>query len=309
MLTPHYSWPIIGHTKSLRQLEEDVLKKRLSHAYLFEGPAHIGKRTIARTFAQILQCPEGFCKKCATCKQIEQSQHLDTFEFLDNGESFKIEEVRQLLSHLSTTSLNRHKIVILQNIERMTPDAANALLKTLEEPNPKVLFIFTTTHKQKLLDTILSRVRILSFSAVSENSLRDHLLKLQPGLDAETVHTMVSFSMGKPGRAVRFLEEPDFFRLYRDLYDQIVRFFDKSLVTDRFLFVEELIKDETLIPPFLELFTHVVRGFLLQKMEGKSIPYEFSVLFALIEKVEQTRFDLEHNVQAKLVLENLMMEF
>jgi DNA polymerase-3 subunit delta' len=305
----YYSWPIIGHTKTLLQLEADLSQGRLSHAYLLEGPAQIGKRTIARTFAQILQCPDEFCKKCPTCKQIEQSQHLDTFEFSDNGESFKIEEVRTLLTHLSTTSLNRHKIVIIQNIERITPDATNALLKTLEEPTTSVIFIFTTTHKQKLMDTLLSRVRILTLGSVSENTMKEHLLRLQSGMDAETAHTMVSFSMGKPGRAVRFVEDPDFFRLYRDLYEQIIRFFDRSLVSDRFLFIEDLMKDESLIGPFLELFVHVVRGFILQKMEGKSIPYDFSVLFSLIEKVEQTRLDLEHNVQGKLVLENLLMSF
>lgn len=110
---------MIGHQKALAQLELDLVNDRLSHAYLFSGPEQTGKTEIARMLSQILHCPNELCRSCPTCTQIAKGQHLDTLEFLDDGESFKIETMRELLSHLSTTASDRYKIILIQNIERM----------------------------------------------------------------------------------------------------------------------------------------------------------------------------------------------
>lgn len=304
-----YKWPVLGHSKALSQLEKDLAQNHLSHAYLFEGPPEVGKGLVARTFAQILQCPNDFCRTCPTCKQIEYHQHIDTFEFLDEGESIKIEEVRELLSHLSTTTSGRHKIVILQNSERLTSEAANALLKALEEPIASVLFVFTTSQKQQLLSTLISRMRSISFSFVPSSSIRGHLSTLRPTLDAEELDRMAFFAMGKPGRAYRFLEDPDHFRFYRDLYETILRWMERSTVTDRMLFVEPFYEDSKQMEAFLELFLHMLRTFYLEKLEGKSIPYSYAKLFDIVEHLNKTRFELDHNVNPKLALENFMLTF
>ena len=122
----------------------------LFRSYLFSGPSQIGKTLIAKTFAQILQCNKGFCRDCPTCRQIDHEQHIDTFFLKDDGESLKIETIRNLVHHLSTTTSSNYKVVIIQNIERITIAAANAFLKTLEEPISRVVFLLTTTQKQKI---------------------------------------------------------------------------------------------------------------------------------------------------------------
>lgn len=304
-----YKWPLIGHVKPLEQLEYDLLYGRLSHAYLFEGPAQIGKRTVARTLAQILQCENQFCRTCPTCKQIAKGQHIDTIELKNDGESIKIEEIRDLISHLSTTATHRYKIVIIPAVERLTPEAANALLKNLEEPLSNVIFILTSHQKQQLLDTLLSRVRVFSFYGLSEEIIRGFVNERRPDLDSGTLDLIAGFSMGKPGRALLLLEDPDLFRFYRDVYDRILQMIAHPHLTDRLILAEELHKNPQEIQIFMELFVHVVRGLLLETLNGGVSTYDFVTLFAMIEGAEQARFDLEHNVNSRLALENMLMTF
>lgn len=302
-----YQWPILGHARLLAQLEIDLHQGRLGHAYLFAGPPKMGKRLVARTFAQILQCPNDFCRTCATCIQVEKRQHLDTLEFQDNGESIKIEAVRELLSHLCTTTLSRYKIVLLPTIERLTLEAANAFLKTLEEPISGVLFLLTTTQPKQLLETLLSRVRLIPFHPLSETEIFNHLKTLRPGMDPATLKQIASFSLGRPGQAVEFLEDADTFRAQCELYQKLHWLIQRSSLNERFLFVEEITQDPTQILRVLELLTHLFRGLLMQRVEGEEIVYSYGQLFAILQALHQARFDVNHNINARLALEHVML--
>jgi DNA polymerase-3 subunit delta' len=303
-----YKWPVLLHEKPLIELEEDIRQDRVSHAYLFDGPKQIGKTRVARIFAQILQCEENFCRTCTTCKQIEKGQHIDTIELLDDGERLKIDKIRELLTHLSTTHTGRHKIVFIQNLDRIVTEAANTLLKTLEEPIPGVIFIMTSTQSHALLDTIISRCRVIPFQAMSEKDIHKYLQE-QSDQDESTLEMMAAFSMGRPGRAMKFVEDPDHFRYYQDIYQNVVKMFQRSTVTERMVYAEEVAKDPQMIESFLEIYVHVVRGFIMRKLKGDQIPYPFEALFAMVEHLNQARFELDHNLNARMVLENLMMKF
>jgi DNA polymerase III subunit delta' len=302
-----YQWPIIGHVKQLEELEKDLTEDRLSHAYLFAGPNQIGKMPVIRTFAQILQCENNFCRECHTCKQVEKGQHIDTFFLRDEGESLKIEDMRELISHLSTTKSSPYKIVVIQNIERITTEAANAFLKTLEEPTPGTIFLMSTTAKQRLLATLLSRVRVVSLHALSDTVIRDYLREIRPNLDPKMSNQIAAFAMGQPGRAMVFLNDPDSFRFYQDMYHQIAKFLERSSKTDRMMYVEGLVKDPEKIKPFLELFVYVVRNSIFKKIEGGQVSFSYEKLFDLIQRLDQARFELDHNVNQRLTLENLLL--
>jgi DNA polymerase III subunit delta' len=303
-----YKWPVLLHEKPLNELEEDLRQDRLSHAYLFDGPGEIGKTLVARIFAQILQCDQNFCRTCPTCRQIEKGQHIDTIELLDDGESLKIAQIRELLSHLSTTHSGRYKIVFIQNLDRIVVEAANTLLKTLEEPIPGVIFIITSTQSHRLLDTIISRARVISFHPMPEKSILDYI-KERSDLDSSTLEMMAAFSMGRPGRAMKFLNDPDHFRFYQDIYHQIVKFFERPGVTQRMVYAETLAKDPDKIEAFFELFAHITRNFLLKKLQGSAVPYSFDQLFAIITSLNQARFELDHNLNARMVLEKFLITF
>ena len=132
-----YDWNIIGHKKQLEMLESDIESGSLAHAYLLCGPGHVGKYTVAKKLASILQCENNFCGKCPTCIQIRKGQHLDTMEFENNREALKINQIREVIARCNMSSQSKYKIIILQSIGRMTTEAGNALLKTLEEPPEK----------------------------------------------------------------------------------------------------------------------------------------------------------------------------
>ena len=149
-----FSSNIIGHRKQLFSLENDLSSGALDHAYLFSGPAHIGKMMVAREFAKILQCPNNACGVCPICIQIEKGYQPDTIEIADDGESLKVEFLRGILKRMNTTTVGKYKILIIQNIERMNAESANTMLKILEDPPQNVVFLLTTSRVEELLPTI-----------------------------------------------------------------------------------------------------------------------------------------------------------
>ena len=160
---------LIGHGKQIESLLTDYTTGNISHAYLFYGPEQIGKFTLARDFAKLLQCENDFCGGCSACRQIQSAQHLDTTFLIDDGNSIGIETVRELKATLANTSQSSYKICIIERIERMTREASNSFLKILEEPSLDTIFLLTTDSLQALMPTITSRCRLLRFSLVNDD--------------------------------------------------------------------------------------------------------------------------------------------
>lgn len=142
------------HSAQFEQLKTDLASGNLSHAYLFVGREGIGKFELALSFAEFLQ--EGSPK------------NLDTIVLGDNGDSIKVEEVRSLVNRVNLTSQSPYKAVLIQNVERMTVPAANAFLKTLEEPPDRTVFVLTASGLSLVLPTIVSRTRVVRFSSSKE---------------------------------------------------------------------------------------------------------------------------------------------
>lgn len=306
-----YNWSIIGHEKQLESLERDIETGGLAHAYLLSGPNSVGKSTVAKKLAGILQCENDFCHKCSACKQVEKGCHLDTVELSDDGESIKIEEVRKLIERLSMTPQSPYKILLIQKFERMTTEAANSFLKTLEEPPPRTIFIITTNNIRALLPTVVSRVRVLKFNSVSDQYLSAFLKKSYPESDEETVKKVSLFSLGKTGKAVQLMENPETLASYLEIYHQVQNFLDHRSLVDRFSYVEELVADENKLERFFELILNVLRSKLLASATGEHQtikPETSSPAYAdMLSKIEEAGILLRRNVNARLVLENLMI--
>lgn len=171
------SWSVIGHDWAVELLQAAVLHQRIGHAYLFTGPHQVGKTTLARIFAQALNCESEYlnnrpCGVCRACQLIAADRHPDvrtlTPELNSRGQAvIKIEQIRELQKGLNLgTFEGRYKIAILTQFEAANPNAANAFLKTLEEPPPKVILLLTATETDALLPTINSRCRTLQLRPV-----------------------------------------------------------------------------------------------------------------------------------------------
>lgn len=294
-----YNWSIIGHDKELMRLEQDIASGNLAHAYLLSGPNSIGKFTVAKKMAGILQCEKDFCHECPVCTQVLKGSHIDTTE-LRGKDSIKIAEMRKIVDSFSRTGQSKHKILLIQSVERMTVAAANSFLKTLEEPSGDTVFIMTTNNIGGVLPTILSRVRTVKFGNVSLKYLEEKMKKLYPSATDDTLRKVALFSMGKTGKALNLMENPDHLVECVEVYNKVQNFLEYRDVVERFSYVQELVEEEK-EGTFCDMLTHVLRSKLLEghKETGRYIK--------TLSKIHDSAMLLEKNVNKKLVLENLML--
>lgn len=296
-----YNWNIIGHEKQLNMLENDIATGNVAHSYLLWGPGHIGKYTVAKKLASILQCENNFCGVCPACVQIRKGSHIDTMEFENNHESIKIDQIRDVISRCNMSSQSRYKIVILQSIGRMTMEAANAFLKTLEEPLPKTIFIMTTSNVREVLPTIVSRTRLMRFHLFSFEFLVQMLRDMYPEAEEEKLEQVARLSLGRAGQAIDLMDQPDKFAYYLKLYKDISYLLETDNIVERFSYVEHILENDKMTSDFLNVMTHVLRSRMLHKGENKK------KIMNMIAKAQEAVILLKKNVNARLTLENLML--
>jgi DNA polymerase III subunit gamma/tau len=173
---------IVGQTHVTRTLKNAVEQNRLAHAYLFVGPRGTGKTSTARILAKALNCASGPtvtpCGKCDNCREIAGGNSLDVIE-LDAASNRGIDDVRELRDNVRyAPAKSRFKIYIIDEVHMLTKEAANALLKTLEEPPKHVIFCLATTEPEKLPITILSRCQRFDLHRIATNLIAQQLQKI-----------------------------------------------------------------------------------------------------------------------------------
>ena len=173
---------VIGQEHITVTLENAIKRDRVASAFIFSGPRGVGKTTTARLLAKALNCEKGPtttpCNECSACKEIAQGRSIDVLE-IDGASNRGIDEVRSLRESTRYTPSNlRYKIYIIDEVHRLTTEAFNALLKTLEEPPPHVIFIFATTEANKVPSTILSRCQRFDFRRIPVPQIIEQLQKI-----------------------------------------------------------------------------------------------------------------------------------
>jgi DNA polymerase-3 subunit gamma/tau len=167
-----------GQEHVVRALREAVRTGREGQAYLFSGPRGTGKTTSARILAKVLNCERPVdgepCCECESCLAVERGVSYDVHE-LDAASNNKVDNMRDLIEKASLGTPGRHKVYILDEVHMLTPGAEAALLKTLEEPPPHVVFVLATTDPQKVSETIRSRTQHLQFHLLPADTLAEHV--------------------------------------------------------------------------------------------------------------------------------------
>lgn len=215
---------IIGHEVALGLLGTLLANDSLAHALLFCGSEGVGKATVAKLLAMALNCerrhllpdkwrkeglfPEHLpCKKCRTCRSIAAGNHPDVTVLDAEGKPIKIDQVRQLIAALSMKAFGAgNKVAVIDSAQFLTHEAANALLKILEEPPRDTVIILTASKVHELLPTIVSRCQQIRFGGVEVTTLSGWLARKVPGLDDRQAKVLAAMADGRPAKALELAD-------------------------------------------------------------------------------------------------------
>lgn len=196
---------IVGHEKQIAQLKIAMEQQRVPHAFLFYGMEGIGKRTTALMYAKALNCATAdtdCCDACASCRKADHNNHMDIVTLETEGQFIKIQAIREIQERMKFKPWEGGKrVFIIDDAERMNDAAANALLKTLEEPPPSNIFILVSARPAQLPATILSRCRHIRFNPLSAESVA-LFLQQRLSLDDQTSQLLASSSGGSIARVL-----------------------------------------------------------------------------------------------------------
>lgn len=285
---------VVGHRRPVQLLRAMIRRGRIPHALLFVGPEGIGKRTVALSFLQALNCaisPGEGCDRCPSCVKLSRLSHPDLILVSSEGAAVKVDQVREVIRELTMRPLEAQwRGVIVDGAEQMTLEAANAFLKTLEEPPPRTVLILLAQKAEELPPTVLSRCQLLRFSPLRDEEVREVLRR--QGMDDPMV---AAFAEGSPGRALRM--EIDTLRAFRKEVEEFLTAGDVFLalkLAERFSHDREGAKQ----------LLAVLLSFLKEKLWVKVD----EGLLDLLWEIQRVRRSLDDNANVRLCLERSFLE-
>jgi DNA polymerase-3 subunit delta' len=269
-------WNILGHKWAISLLQAHLTQGNLHHAYLFTGPMGVGRRTLALRFTQAINCTDptdggGPCLQCHTCKRIDQMQHPDlaVVQAEQLGGTLKIDQIRELGHSLSLAPYEaRYRVALLLRFEEANQNAANALLKTLEEPPARVVLILTAESGDGLLPTIVSRCEVLRLRPLPINTLRDGL-QTHWAVPPESANLLAHLSGGRTGYALRLYNDP---KKLEQRQSRIIQFYQLLAASrvERFGEGGKLAKDKDNLRQTLRLWLSIWRDVMLRSAHANA---------------------------------------
>lgn len=326
-------WRIVGHEHAIDLLRRTIAAQQVRHAYLFTGPEHIGKALLARQFAQTLLCtggpdpnlaPQGPCNTCLSCRKVLHGNHPD-LHFISkppDKQFILIEQIRALQSDAARRTLEgRRNIFILQDVHQMNAQAANCLLKTLEEPEPDVVLLLTVTNPALLLPTILSRVQPISMNLLPAYQIKK-ALEQQWSIEQAEATLIAALAAGRMGWAIQAVEDEDLLTERKAQLEALAKLPVASKV-QRFDIAQKLSADPTKARNVLELWLLWWRDLLLTSHNSLDLTVNVDMRPLLQQQADKigptqaqrmircilnTLEALDQNVNTRAALEVLMLD-
>lgn len=332
-------WGICGNERVVEFLRLAIINKQLAHAYLFVGPAHVGKNEVARKFISSIFClnqqDSEFCGQCHHCRQLKNGLHPD-FYFIERRLDEKtdklkrditIEQIRELKNKLQQGSLLGHyKVALISGAQYLNQNAANALLKLLEEPTPKTVIILLVDEPEAVPQTILSRCQVLRFSPVAHYKIESFLSAA--GLELSSSQQLSHLAVGLPGLALEFSRNKEFLMSYNQDISNLLKIPTLN-ISGRLKLAANLMEwqdDETFnIARLNQLFDRwqtVLHDLIIiidnrdslminiNLLGGLKILGErltFTGVKRLFQLIKEARDYSQQNISSKLILENLII--
>ena len=327
-------WLHIGNERVIRCWAAHLASRELAQSYILVGPADVGKAVVARNFMRTLVCErrdqagtDWPCEQCETCRQTARGIYPDFYELdvLPDKQKISIDQVRQLLDKIGLSSLaNNYQVALIRHADKLSEPAANALLKSLEEPQTQALFILLVENLASLPPTIVSRSQVFRFYPVATNLIYDHLVS-DWGANRELAKNLAQVCLGRPNLAIRFFEQPDLFQDYCQTAKILLQLITSSDLASRLAYLSQvypvgaisagepewrlwqiwlgLSRDLLLIKQDqLPLIQH---WFLRDELESAANTMSWSVLLKIFTNLGAAREYLIANVSPNLVFHNL----
>jgi len=322
------NWGMLGHQWAVDLLQAHMAAGASRHAYLFAGPDGVGRRTLALAFAKAINCTHPpktgeFCGECRTCRQTDQMQHpdLSIIARIDGSRDIKVEAVRQLQRSLSLAPYEApSRIALLVDFENASVSAANALLKTLEEPSPRVKLLLTAESGAALLPTIVSRCEVLRLRPVPLETV-SRGLQQRWGVDAAQASLLAHISGGRPGYALYLHQNPGELEQRSIWLDEHQHLLGASR-RQRFDYAQNLGKDRPQLDAALQVWLSFWRDVLLRsaqasaplanpdhdtQIDGIAANIDLQTARRVVAAIERTQTLLGTNVNTRLAAEVLLL--
>jgi DNA polymerase-3 subunit delta' len=326
---------IVGHDWAVELLSGAIRHGRVGHAYLVTGPAQVGKTTLARVFAQALNCtaPEPDSRPCGTCRScqlVAKDRHPDVR--LESGElsgrgkrTLKIDQIRELQRSLTLTAAEgRYKVAIVRDFESANANAANAFLKTLEEPPPRVVIVLTASEADALLPTIASRCQAITLRPLTY-AIVERALQERWRVPADKARLLAHLAEGRLGWAVACAEKPQLLADRANRLDKLEQALPLSRV-DRFGLAEQLTRTPEELPDLLRVWLGWWRDLLLlangnggagaitnvdheERLRTLAQEWPRDAILRCLKATEEELTHLERNANARLALEVLLLGY
>lgn len=283
----------LGHERQIQYLEKVLKNGRLAHAYLFHGPESVGKFSVAKYFVGKLNCPHPIILDLENTLVSKKERRKD----------IPIEDIRELKRLFSLSAPEGEwRVAIINDAEKLSPEAADAFLKLLEEPGEQTLFLLITSSPDLIPPTIASRSQQIRFSEVSQSVLSDFLEKR--GVSVEEGQEILFLSAGRPGVAVRMVEDHKYLSAQKKLLQAVHGILQSQELPQAFILTEKVAPDEETRKKMVEYIVRILGAGLLKAAPGEMASRLNSMrnIVRISEILETT------NVNPRLALDSIFIE-
>jgi len=325
---------MLGHEWAVDMLHQHAARGDVRHAYLFCGPPGLGRRTLALRLAQALNCTKPIapgipCGTCRDCKQIEAMQHPDmnVIQALDSdglpkeGGTLKVDQVREVQHSLSLKPYQaKYRVALFLRFQEANDNAANALLKTLEEAPAHAILLLTADTPEQLLPTIVSRCEILRLRALPIGAIEADLL--ERGVEEERARLLAHISGGRPGYARRLVNDVTVLEKREERLNDLQTLLPAPRV-EKFAYAEKLAKDKDTMRQVIFIWLSYWRDVMLRVAQAetplvnidRNMEIEFlagrlnlSAARRVVNDLESALEKMDRNVNSRLLAEVLLLD-